>query len=175
MVGRPLGARLLTLLLMKENKMNAFDLKPFLRSTVGFDEIADLLGSMMTETRKADQYPPYNIERLTEEKYRITVAVAGFTEKDLEITKHKNVLTIDGKINKSEETPERNFLYKGIAERSFQLQFRIADHVNVTAVELENGLLIIDMEREVPEEYKPQNIPIKSAPKSVKTIEGKKN
>lgn len=143
--------------------MTSFDLKPFLRSTIGFDEITDLLGSMASETRKADQYPPYNIEKLGEETYRITVAVAGFTADDLEVVKHKNTLMIEGRITKSaEEHHQRNYLYKGIAERSFQLQFRIADHVNVVNVVLENGLLSIDMEREVPEDQKPQKLSIRT-------------
>lgn len=144
--------------------MTTFDLKPFLRSTIGFDEITDLLGSMASESRKADQYPPYNIEKLDEEAYRITVAVAGFTADDLEATKHKNTLLIEGRITKSAEHNEQhNYLYKGIAERSFQLQFRIADHVNVTNVALENGLLSIDLEREVPEDQKPQKLTIRAA------------
>lgn len=142
--------------------MSRLDLQPFFRSTIGFDEIAEILDSLTESNRKPNQYPPYNIEKLGEEHYRITVAIAGFTEKDLEITKHNNVLTLEGHIKKKSEpeSPDHVFLYKGIAERSFQLQFRLADHMNITDVTLENGMLTIAMEREIPEALKPQKISI---------------
>lgn len=159
--------------------MTRLDLQPFFRSTIGFDEIADMLDGLTETNRKPNQYPPYNIEKLTEEKYRITVAVAGFREEDLDITKHNNVLTLEGRMTQRSENKgvEHTFLYKGIAERSFQLQFRLADHMLIQDVMLENGMLTILMIREVPEELKPQKIKINKADKNVtnKLIEGKKS
>jgi molecular chaperone IbpA len=157
--------------------MTRLDLQPFFRSTIGFDEIADMLDGLAETNRKPNQYPPYNIEKLSEEKYRITVAVAGFREEDLDITKHNNVLTLEGRMAQRNENKgsEHTFLYKGIAERSFQLQFRLADHMLIQDVRLENGMLSILMEREVPEELKPQKIKINKSvsPPRNKLIEGK--
>jgi len=143
--------------------MTRFDLQPFYRSTIGFDQIADILGNLTDEPRKSDQFPPYNIEKLDDENYRITIAVAGFNEENLDITKHQNSLTIEGKIEKSKEQKAKNqYLYKGIAERSFKLQFNIADHVFVKDVHLDKGLLVLNLKREVPEALKPQKIKVKS-------------
>jgi molecular chaperone IbpA len=155
--------------------MTRLDLQPFFRSTIGFDQIAEILDNLTEDNRKQNHYPPYNIEKLNEESYRITVAVAGFKEDDLDITKHNNLLTIEGKMSKKPEsnTPEHTYLYKGIAERSFQLQFRIADHMLVDDVCLENGMLTINMRREIPEELKPQKIAIRSSLDNLKVIEGK--
>jgi molecular chaperone IbpA len=155
--------------------MTRLDLQPFFRSTIGFDQIAEILDNLTEENRKQNHYPPYNIEKLDEESYRITVAVAGFKEEDLDITKHNNLLTIEGKMSKKPEpaAPEHTFLYKGIAERSFQLQFRIADHMLIDDVALENGMLTINMRREVPEALKPQKITIRSSSGHAKVIEGK--
>lgn len=160
--------------------MTRLDLQPFFRSTIGFDQIAEMLDNLTEESRKQNHYPPYNIEKFGEEQYRITVAVAGFTQDDLDITKHNNLLTIEGKMTKKAEKPDKpdgkpddhTFLYKGIAERSFQLQFRIADHMRIESVELENGMLVISMRREIPEELKPQKLKIKATPANRKLIEG---
>jgi len=144
--------------------MSRFDLQPFFRSTVGFDQLAEIFDSLTEDNRKQNHYPPYNIEKYSDDRYKITVAVAGFKEEDLDITKHNNLLTVDGRIaNKQEkENSEHFFLYKGIAERSFQLQFRVADHMLIDDVSLENGMLVIMMHREIPEELKPQKLKIKA-------------
>ena len=155
--------------------MTRSDLQPFFRSTIGFDEIVEMLDGLTENNRKPNQYPPYNIEKIGDEIYKITVAVAGFSEDDLEITKHNQLLTLDGHMTKKaeRESKEHTYLYKGIAERSFQLQFRLADHMNIMDVDLENGMLSITMEREVPEALKPQKLKIntKKSDKS-KLIEG---
>lgn len=155
--------------------MTRLDLQPFFRSTIGFDQIAEIFDNLTEDNRKQNHYPPYNIEKLNEESYRITVAVAGFKEEDLDITKHNNLLTIEGKMSKKPESavPEHTYLYKGIAERSFQLQFRIADHMIVGDVALENGILTINMRREIPEALKPQKISIRSSSGHAKIIDGK--
>lgn len=146
--------------------MTRLDLQPFFRSTIGFDQIAEIFDNLAGENRKQNPYPPYNIEKLTEDKYRITVAVAGFRQEDLEITKHHNLLTIQGQMSKKSDKSahgEQVFLYKGIAERSFQLQFRVVDHMIIDDVALEHGMLSIQMHREIPEELKPQKIKIRQS------------
>ncbi|MDP4840650.1 MAG: Hsp20 family protein [Alphaproteobacteria bacterium] len=156
--------------------MTRLDLQPFFRSTIGFDEIVEMLGGMTDNNRKPNQYPPYNIEKLKEEIYRITVAVAGFHEEDIDITKHNHLLSIEGRMTRKaeQENEDHTYLYKGIAERSFQLQFRLADHMNILGVDLENGMLCITMEREVPEALKPQKLKINTKKKEKTTlIEGK--
>ena len=155
--------------------MSRLDLQPFFRSTIGFDEIVDMLDGLADSNRKPNQYPPYNIEKLGEEIYRITIAVAGFREDDLDITKHNNVLNIEGRMTRKAEddSDDHTYLYKGIAERSFQLQFRLADHMSILGVDLENGMLCITMEREVPEALKPQKLKINTKKnKASKLIEG---
>ena len=140
------------------------DYSPFYRSTVGFDHLLNLLDS------SADQgYPPYNIERSDENNYRVTVAVAGFAEKDLSVDVKDRVLTVSGK---REDAAKANFLHQGIAGRGFERSFQLAEHVEVKAARLENGLLHVDLERIVPEEKKPRRITI-NAP-DLKTIEGSK-
>ncbi len=156
--------------------MSRFDLQPFFRSTIGFDEIVDMLDGIADANRKPNQYPPYNIEKLAEELYRITIAVAGFREDDLDITKHNHVLNIEGRMTRKAEkdNSDHTYLYKGIAERSFQLQFRLADHMAILGVELENGMLCVTMEREIPEALKPQKLKINTKiKKESKLIEGK--
>ena len=140
------------------------DYSPFYRSTVGFDHLLNLLDS------SADQgYPPYNIERSDENNYRVTVAVAGFAEKDLSVDVKDRVLTVSGK---REDGAKANFLHQGIAGRAFERSFQLAEHVEVKAARLENGLLHVDLERIVPEEKRPRRITI-NAPE-LKTIEGSK-
>jgi molecular chaperone IbpA len=142
-----------------------YDYSPFFRTTVGFDRLLNLL-----ETAEgAPGYPPYNIERSDENHYRITVAVAGFAEKDLGIEVRDNVLTVTGK---REENGKPSYLHQGIAGRAFERQFQLAEHVVVKAARLENGLLHIELERVVPEEKKPRRIPINGA--ELKTIEAQK-
>nr|XP_061811970.1 small heat shock protein IbpA-like [Nerophis lumbriciformis] len=140
--------------------MNTFDLSPLFRSTIGFDRLAHLLDT----AHRADSspsFPAYNIEVAGEDAYRITMAVAGFAESDLEITSEQNTLTVAGK-KAGKEGVERNYLHRGIAERSFQRRFQLAEHVRVAGAELENGLLNIELVREVPEAMKPQKIAIGS-------------
>ena len=152
--------------------MTRLDLQPFFRSTIGFDEIVDMLGGMTDNSRKPNQYPPYNIEKMGEEIYRITIAVAGFQDDDLDITKHNHLLSIEGRMTRKAEPEDEEhvYLYKGIAERSFQLQFRLADHMNILGVDLENGMLCITMEREVPEALKPQKLKINTKKKEKRTL-----
>lgn len=142
-----------------------FDYSPFYRSTVGFDRLLNLIDSA------SDQgYPPYNIERSDENNYRVTVAVAGFAEKDLSVDVKDRVLTVSGK--KEEASGKPAFLHQGIAGRAFERSFQLAEHVEVKAARLENGLLHVDLERIVPEEKKPRRITI-NAPE-LRTIEGNK-
>jgi molecular chaperone IbpA len=138
------------------------DYSPFFRTTVGFDRLLDLLG----QAEGTPGYPPYNIERSDENHYRITIAVAGFAEKDLDIGVSDGVLTVEGK---RDADTKPAYLHHGIAGRAFQRQFQLAEHVEVRAALLENGLLHIELERVVPEEKKPRKIVI-GAPE-LKTIE----
>ncbi|MGE0210063.1 MAG: Hsp20 family protein [Parvibaculaceae bacterium] len=143
-----------------------FDLTPLYRSTVGFDRLAQLfdeLGSF-----EAPSYPPYNIERVGENDYRISMAVAGFAEDDIGIEVKQNTLTVSAKKTEKAE-PKGEFLYQGIAARSFERRFRLADHVEVTGAALENGLLHISLKREIPEAMKPRTIKVGggSQPKAI--------
>ena len=142
------------------------DYSPFFRSTVGFDRLLDLLDQA---DGNAQGYPPYNIERSDENNYRVTVAVAGFAEKDLSVNVKDRVLTVSGKKEDAAEKP--SFLHQGIAGRAFERSFQLAEHVEVKTARLENGLLHVDLERRVPEEKKPRRITI-NAPE-LRSIEGK--
>jgi molecular chaperone IbpA len=141
------------------------DHSPFFRSTVGFDRLLDLLDS----ADSAQGYPPYNIERSDENNYRVTIAVAGFAEKDLSVEVADGVLTVTGK---REGAASTNYLHQGIAGRAFERKFQLAEHVEVRGAKLENGLLHVDLERVVPEAKKPRRVTI-NAPE-LKTIEGAK-
>ncbi len=146
-----------------------FDYSPFFRSTVGFDRLIEML-----ESASDQGYPPYNIERSDENNYRITVAVAGFGEKDLTVDVKDRVLTIAGR-REGEAGPNGRagaYLHQGIAGRAFERNFQLAEHVEVKGARLENGLLHVDLERVVPEDKKPRRITI-NAPE-LKTIEGAK-
>jgi len=145
-----------------------YDYSPFFRSTVGFDRLLNLL-----DTASEQGYPPYNIERGDENNYRVTVAVAGFAEKDLAVDVKDRVLTVSGK---KDEAEKPTFLHQGIAGRAFERSFQLAEHVEVKAARLENGLLHVDLERVVPEEKKPRRIAIDTgeAPAPLKTIEGQR-
>lgn len=136
--------------------MRNFDLAPLYRSSIGFDRLINLLESNQNQSNGG--YPPYNVERVAENQYRITIAVAGFAQEELEITAHDNMLTVRGA--HAEEQPERTYLYQGIAERNFERKFQLAEHVQVHDARLELGLLYIDLERVVPEENKPRRIEI---------------
>ena len=146
-----------------------FDFSPLFRSTVGFDRLFDML-DQVSQHDASNGYPPYNIERAGENCYRITVAVAGFAEKDLSVELHDGVLTIAGKREDGDKADGKSVLYQGIAGRAFERRFQLAEHVEVKAAKLENGLLHVDLEQIVPEEKKPRRISI-NAPE-LKTIEG---
>ena len=136
-----------------------YDFGPLFGSTVGFDRVFDLLQSATRGEQKGDNYPPYDIERTGENAYRITVAVAGFTDADLSIEVKENALTLKGE-RKADATKRVEFLHQGIAARSFERRFQLADYVQVTGAVLENGLLHIDLVREIPEAKKPRQIQI---------------
>ncbi len=140
--------------------MRTYDLSPLFRSTVGFDRLSRLLESAMTGDEAAASYPPYNIEKTGEDTYRITMAVAGFGPEDLEITAQQNSLVVTGKAKKEQETGQ--FLYRGIAGRAFERRFQLADFIKVGKADLVNGLLHIDLVREVPETMKPRTIKIEA-------------
>lgn len=141
--------------------MRHFDLSPLYRSTVGFDRFAQLMDSVAGGDFDAP-YPPYNIERLGENDYRITMAVAGFTGDEIKVDVKESTLTVRGekKAETEEKDPERRFLYRGIASRSFERRFQLADHVEVKAADLKDGLLHVDLVRNLPERMRPRSIPI---------------
>ncbi len=153
--------------------MRHVDFSPLYRSTVGFDRLFTLLDSL-AQPDNGQSYPPYNIEKTGENAYRITMAVAGFSEDEIQIETHRNALLV--KAEKSEEAEEngRETLYRGIATRAFERRFQLADHVEVRGAALKNGLLHIDLKREVPEEHKPRKIEITTlSDKAAKQIEAK--
>lgn len=143
--------------------MRHFDLSPLYHSTVGFDRIGSLLDAALTDETSAPSYPPYNIEKIGEDAYRISVAVAGFAEGDLDIEVKEGQLTIAGTKKAAEKSEDAVFLYRGIAARAFERRFQLADHVRVQNASLENGLLHVDLVREVPEALKPRKIQIAGA------------
>ena len=140
--------------------MRNFDFSPLYRTTVGFDHLSSLLDTVHRSETTNSGYPPYNIERTDSDRYRITMAVAGFTEAELDIQTEKQTLTIRG--SKSDDENDRDFLHRGIAARNFERRFQLADHVEVTGAHLANGLLNIELAREIPEAMKPKSIPIAS-------------
>lgn len=137
--------------------MNRFDLTPYRRSTVGFDRLFDLLENN-SRGSGGDNYPPFNIERRDEDAYRITIAVAGFRPGDIDITAQQNLLTVQGK--KRDETVDGEMLHVGIANRGFERRFELADYVRVENADLQDGLLVVDLIREVPDAMKPKKIAI---------------
>jgi molecular chaperone IbpA len=144
------------------------DLSPFYRSTVGFDRLLSMLDKVAGSEQNAPTYPPYNIERTGENAYRVTLAVAGFAEHELAVETRENTLTVRGsKETNGKNDDKREVIYQGIAARAFERRFQLADHVVVTGATSENGLLHIDLVRELPEAHKPRTIAIKSG----KTIE----
>lgn len=148
--------------------MRGFDFSPLFRSTVGFDRLANMLDQV---TDSVPAYPPYNIERTDENKYRITIAVAGFAEKDLSVEVRDGVLSVLGKQDETQRNEKAGYLYQGIAGRAFDRRFQLAENVEVRGAKLENGLLHIDLERVVPEEKKPRRIAINGSAPDLKTIE----
>lgn len=139
--------------------MNTIDLSPLYRTMVGFDRMASMIDSA-ARLDGAQGYPPYNIERVGDDRFAIEIAVAGFGEDDLDIELKENLLTVAGKKTQSEESDGREFLHRGIAERGFIRRFQLADHVVVTGADLVNGMLRIDLRRELPEAAKPRKIEI---------------
>ena len=150
--------------------MRTYDLSPLFRSSVGFDRLSRLIEA--SQATEAVAYPPYNIEKLGENSYRITVAVAGFGEGDIDITVENNALTVKGK--SQTETEGTQFLHRGIAGRAFERRFQLADHVEVEAARLANGLLHIELVRRIPEALKPRKIEVVAVANSQPTIEQKK-
>ncbi len=145
--------------------MNTFDFSPLYRSTVGFDRLARMLDSA-SQIDTSSGYPPYNIERVDDNDYRISMAVAGFAEEDLGIEVKENALTISG--SHTETDDEKRYLYNGIAGRNFERRFQLADHMVVTGAKLENGLLHVDLVREIPEEKRARRVEIGvKAPKKI--------
>ena len=142
--------------------MRAFDFAPLYRSTVGFDRLFSMLDGL-GQPESAPAYPPYNIERLGENAYRISMAVAGFGENELSIETRPNTLTVRGDKAETKDEDENEVLFRGIAARSFERRFQLADHVEVRSASLENGLLHIDLVREIPEAMKPRKIEIARA------------
>jgi molecular chaperone IbpA len=143
--------------------MRSFDFAPYYRSTVGFDRLFSMLDQVGGVEGSAPSYPPYNIARTGENDYRISVAVAGFTDADLAIEAKENTLTLRGEKHTNDEEKSGDVLYQGIAARNFERSFQLADHVQVKGASLENGLLHIDLVREIPEAMKPRAIPIASS------------
>ena len=148
--------------------MRTHDLSPLFRHSVGFDRMQRLLNTASEWDSNAQAYPPYNIEQVDSDQYRVTVAVAGFGPDDLDITAKENTLTITGKLDGSDDK-DVTYLHHGIAGRAFERRFEVADHIKVTGADLNNGLLSVDLVREVPEEKKPRKISI-----ATKAIEHKK-
>jgi molecular chaperone IbpA len=142
--------------------MRTFDYSPFYRATVGFDRVFDLLDSVSSAQTSANGYPPYNIEKAGDNAYRIVMAVAGFAESELNVTQKENELLVTGQTASSNGQEEKQYLYRGIAGRNFERRFQLADHVKVTGAKLANGLLTIELQREIPEEKKPRAIPVQA-------------
>jgi len=148
--------------------MRTSDLSPLFRSTIGFDRLFDLVET--AQRMGEDHYPPYNIERLAEDRYQITLAVAGFSPDEISITAEQNVVTVEG--TKADKA-DREFLYRGISARPFKRQFSLADYVQVKGASFDNGLLRIDLLREIPEAMKPRQIAINGGSSEVHHLEAK--
>jgi molecular chaperone IbpA len=148
--------------------MRGFDFSPYRRSTVGFDRLFDFLES--TSRAEQDNYPPFDIEKLSDDQYRVTLAVAGFKREDIDITALQNMLVITGR-RAENRNKDGNFLHVGIATRAFERRFELADFVRVTSAELADGLLTIELVREVPEAMKPRKVEIGGGAPRAQTIE----
>jgi len=141
--------------------MRTLDFAPLYRATVGFDQIADLMDRVLTNDAGSQSYPPYNIEKTADDAYRISIAVAGFSSDEIEVEVKENALFVSAK--KADDATERKYLHRGIATRAFSRRFHLADHVRVSGAEHVNGMLHIDLVREVPEALKPRRIEINGA------------
>src|SRR5687768_8415702 len=150
---------------------NNFDLSPYRRSTVGFDRLFDFLETA-GRSEQADNYPPYDIEKLSDDSYRITLAVAGFSPAEIDITALQNMLVVTGR-KAENRNRDGNFLHMGIATRAFERRFELADFVRVTSADLADGLLTIELIREVPEAMKPRKIDISGGAPAQQTIDNK--
>ncbi|MEP3654389.1 MAG: Hsp20 family protein [Litorimonas sp.] len=155
--------------------MRPYDFSPLYRNFVGFDRMANMIDNAASQAAKSGTtYPPYNVARLSEDSYRIDLAVAGFTVDDIEIETHEGVLTVSGGQTPTAENDAVEYLHRGIAERGFERRFQLADHVRVSSADLTNGLLSISLVREVPEALRPQKIAINGgAPQSNLQSDGK--
>ncbi len=151
--------------------MRSFDLAPLYRATVGFDQMADLMDRVLTNDAGSQSYPPYNIEKTTDDGWRISVAVAGFSDSELSVEVRDKALFVAGR--KGDEDNERKFLHRGIATRAFERRFHLADHVRVTGASHVDGMLHIDLIREVPEALRPRQIEIAKAPVSGDVVDAK--
>lgn len=140
--------------------MRNFDLAPLYRATVGFDQLADLIDRVFSSDVSQPGYPPYNIEKTADDAYRISIAVAGFRDDELTVEVKDNTLVVTGRKTETEEEQNRTFLHRGIATRAFERRFTLADHVQVIGATLENGMLHIELRREIPEALKPRRIEI---------------
>ena len=147
--------------------MRNFDLAPLYRATVGFDQMADLMDRVLSDTSGAQTYPPYNIEKTGEDAWQVQIAVAGFSDEELSVEQRENALVVTAR--KADEQAERKFLHRGIATRAFERRFHLADHVRVSGASHVNGMLNIDLVREVPEALKPRRIEIAKGD----TVEGR--
>jgi len=142
-----------------------YDLSPLFRSTVGFDRLSQLIDSAFKQEERTLAYPPYNIARLSEDDYEITMAVAGFKQDELTITAQENLLTVSGRAAAKEAEEGRTYLHRGIATRNFERSFSLADHVKVVEANLSDGMLTLKLVREVPEASKPRTIAINAQPR----------
>ena len=142
--------------------MTTYDLSPLFRTSVGFDRLSRLMDAAMQMEGSSKSYPPYNILKTGQDLYRISLAVAGFEETDLHIELNNNQLKVTGNTEKTDESNTEEYLYKGIAGRSFERKFQLADHIKVIGASLKNGLLHVDLEREIPESLRPRTIPIEA-------------
>jgi molecular chaperone IbpA len=149
--------------------MRTLDFAPLYRSSIGFDNLTSLLDTVTQWDKSQPSYPPYNIELVEEDHYRITMAVAGFEQRELDIEVENQTLTVRGRKETDEDS--RTFLHKGIAGRGFDRRFRLADHVKVSAAKLENGLLHIELQRELPEAMRPRSIQIQSGDQRLIDVE----
>jgi molecular chaperone IbpA len=157
---------------MENRTMRHVDFSPLYRSTVGFDRLFTMLDSL-GQPDSGQTYPPYNIERTGDDAYRISMAVAGFSDSEIDIVSHRNVLIIKGERKEEKKEDGSEVIYRGIAARSFERRFQLADHVEVTGAALKNGLLHIELKRSVPEELKPRKIEITGGKDNAKQIEAK--
>ena len=150
--------------------MDRFEFSPLFRSTIGFDRLARMVDGA-TRVDNAPSYPPYNIEKTGEESYRLTMAVAGFAQDELELTVQENSLLVTGKARREDQNAR--YLHRGIARRAFERRFSLADHIKVVGASLDNGMLHVELVREVPEAMKPRTIKITASGEAPKTVEHK--